>query len=161
MKNIVVLLLLMAIGGGNAQVKKDGQSSRQKKRDISFEYRFPEHLSQTPDSEARLEAWFKGAEFGAFIHFGVYSTLEGEYKGRGSGHRYSEWIQISAKIPSSEYHEVASRFNPSEFNAEAWVKVFKDAGMKYVVLTSKHHDGFALYKSQHPYQFGRFCRFWT
>lgn len=147
MKHTLSLLFLIAFCGLNAQVKKEGQSLQQKKRDISFEYRFPEHLRQTPDSEARLEQWFKDAKLGAFVHFGVYSTLEGEYKGRGSEHRYSEWIQISAKIPSNEYHEVASRFNPSEFDANAWVQVFKDAGMKYVVLTSKHHDGFALYDS--------------
>ena len=74
-----------------------------------FGYRFDEKLKQTPDSIARLNKWFYDAKFGVFIHFGVYSSLEGEYKGRGSKHRYSEWIQVSGKIPAKEYHEVAAK----------------------------------------------------
>ena len=73
--------------------------------------------------------------------------MEGEYKGRGNEHRYSEWIQISAKIPATEYHQIATQFNPSEFDADEWAKTFKDSGIRYVVITSKHHDGFALFKS--------------
>lgn len=118
------------------------------KGDKDFEYRFSDKLKQTLDSEARLEQWFIDDKFGAFIHFGVYSDLEGEYQGRGSDFRYSEWIQISAKIPAEEYHQVAARFNPAEFDAEEWAKTFKDCGMRYVVITSKHHDGFALFDSE-------------
>ena len=114
----------------------------------AFEFRFSPDLKQTPDSEARLEKWFMDAKFGAFIHFGAYSTLEGQYEGRGEGFRYSEWIQVSAGMSADEYHAVAEKFNPSEFDADEWVKVFKDAGIKYVVITSKHHDGFALFKSE-------------
>ena len=117
------------------------------KRNTSFEYRFDDDLKQTADSKDRQELWFRDAKFGAFIHFGVYSTLEGEYEGRGSGFRYSEWIQISAKIPAKEYHQIAAKFNPAEFNADEWAKTFKDSGIRYVVITSKHHDGFALFKS--------------
>ena len=113
----------------------------------TYKTRFDASLKQTPDSEARLEKWFKDAKFGAFIHFGVYSSLEGEYQGRGSQHRYSEWIQVSGQIPSAEYYQVAAQFNPSEFNADEWAKTFKESGIKYVVITSKHHDGFALFKS--------------
>ncbi|WPR73168.1 alpha-L-fucosidase [Flavobacterium sp. NG2] len=146
MKKVLLYFLLISVSAIQAQ-HKDKNQQQEGKRDVSFEYRFPENLKQTPDSETRLNDWYKDAKFGAFIHFGVYSALEGEYKGRGSEHRYSEWIQVSAKIPANEYHEVASRFNPSEFNAEEWVKVFKNAGMRYVVLTSKHHEGFAMFKS--------------
>ena len=113
----------------------------------TYKTRFDASLKQTPDSEARLEKWFKDAKFGAFIHFGVYSSLEGEYQGRGSQHRYSEWIQVSGQIPAAEYYQVASQFNPSEFDADEWATTFKDCGIKYVVITSKHHDGFALFKS--------------
>lgn len=141
------LLVLMA--GVSPLHAQTGQTRRANapKRDVSFEYRFSDDLEQTADSKLRQERWFRDAKFGAFIHFGVYSTLEGEYQGRGSGHRYSEWIQISAKIPAEEYHQVAARFNPAEFDAEEWARTFKDSGIRYVVITSKHHDGFALFKS--------------
>lgn len=148
MKRIVLYLLVISVSVLQAQEKKNDNGEENTKRNVSFEYRFSNDLKQTPDSEARLDQWYRDAKFGAFIHFGVYSTLEGEYKGRGSGFRYSEWIQISAKIPADEYHNVASQFNPSEFDAETWVKVFKDAGMRYVIITSKHHDGFALFNSE-------------
>ncbi|MGJ8641919.1 MAG: alpha-L-fucosidase [Luteolibacter sp.] len=113
----------------------------------SYEYRFDESLKQTPDSIARNEKWFYDAKFGAFIHFGIYSVLEGAYKGKAQGPKYAEWIWADAKISADEYREVAKGFNPAEFEAEEWVKIFKDNGMKYVVITSKHHDGFALYDS--------------
>ena len=116
-------------------------------RDVSFEHRFGDELKQTPDSLERQELWFRDAKFGAFIHFGAYSQLEGEYEGRGSGFRYSEWIQISAQMSAAEYHKVAATFNPVDFDADEWAKVFKDSGIRYVVITSKHHDGFALFDS--------------
>ncbi|MFC7338706.1 alpha-L-fucosidase [Haloferula chungangensis] len=117
------------------------------KRNVTFEHRFDDSLKQTPDSIERQEKWFRDAKFGAFIHFGVYSTLEGEYQGGGNGFRYSEWIMVSAGMSVAEYHEVAKGFNPAEFDADEWAKTFKDAGIRYVVITSKHHDGFALFDS--------------
>ncbi len=105
-------------------------------------------LRHTPESEARLNKWFRDAKFGAFIHFGPYSTLAGKYKDQEVKGAYAEWIQVNANIPCDEYRkEVAGLFNPQEFDAEEWVKTFKDAGMRYVVITAKHHDGFALYDS--------------
>ncbi len=106
-----------------------------------------EGAKQSPETLARLGSWFTDAKFGVFIHFGVYSTLEGEYKGRGADHNYSEWIMHAAEIPAKEYHEIAATFNPSQFNADEWAKVFKNCGARYVVITAKHHDGFALYDS--------------
>jgi alpha-L-fucosidase len=136
----------------SAKAKDTSVSPNQPKNtDVSFEYRFDDSLKQTPDSIARQEQWFRDAKFGAFIHFGVYSALEGEYQGRGSGFRYSEWIEVSAKMSTDEYHEVAKTFNPVDFDADEWAKVFKDSGIKYVVITSKHHDGFALFDSMVSY----------
>jgi alpha-L-fucosidase len=107
----------------------------------SPEFRHP------PENDARLNKWFRDAKFGAFIHFGAYSALAGKYKDTVGGH-YAEWIQMDAGIPYEEYRkEVVGSFNPTEFDAEEWVKIFKDAGMRYVVITAKHHDGFALYDS--------------
>ncbi len=137
MKHVFLSLIVLAAGTLPAAAK----------RNTSFAHRFDESLKQTPDSEARLEQWYTDAKFGAFIHFGVYSMLEGEYEGRGAGHRYSEWIQVSAKMPAAEYHAVATQFNPTEFDADEWAETFRDCGIRYVVITSKHHDGFALFDS--------------
>jgi alpha-L-fucosidase len=90
--------------------------------------------------------WFRDAKFGLFIHWGLYSIPAGEWKGQpiaGIG----EWIMNRAKIPVGEYELLAKQFNPVKFNAEEWVQMAQDAGMKYLVITSKHHDGFAMYQS--------------
>ena len=142
---VLIIVILASLVSQAAEMKK--QPVKQAASSTSFERRFSDDLKQTPDSKARQDLWFRDAKFGAFIHFGVYSTLEGEYKGRGSQHRYSEWIQISGKMSANEYHQVAAKFNPSKFNADQWVKVFKDSGIRYVVITSKHHDGFSLFNS--------------
>ncbi|MCF8359331.1 MAG: alpha-L-fucosidase [Prolixibacteraceae bacterium] len=91
--------------------------------------------------------WWKEAKFGMFIHWGIYSVPAGVYKGNeipGIG----EWIMNNGKISVAEYEKYASQFNPVDFNAEEWVKLAKEAGMKYIVITSKHHDGFALFDSK-------------
>jgi alpha-L-fucosidase len=106
----------------------------------------PQGRAPDPAREARL-AWFRDARYGLFIHWGLYAIPAGQWKGAavpGLG----EWIMNRAKIPVGEYGQLASRFNPVRFDADAWVKLAKDAGMKYIVITSKHHDGFALFKSQ-------------
>jgi alpha-L-fucosidase len=99
-----------------------------------------------PAREARL-AWFREAKYGLFIHWGLYAIPAGEWKGTfipGIG----EWIMNRAKVPVKEYEQLAKQFNPVKFNADAWVQMAQDAGMKYIVITSKHHDGFALFKSK-------------
>lgn len=86
--------------------------------------------------------WWREAKFGMFIHWGLYSVPAGAWKGKTN---YAEWIMKNANIPSSQYEKFAAQFNPEEFDAEEWVRVAKDAGMKYLVITSKHHDGFSMY----------------
>ena len=86
--------------------------------------------------EERLK-WFNQARFGMFIHWGLYSLL-----GRG------EWTMFAERIPAKEYAKLAGRFKPARFDADQWASLAKEAGMKYMVLTTRHHDGFCLYDSK-------------
>ncbi len=101
--------------------------------------------------------WFKEAKFGMMVHFGLYSLLGGEYKGQRMGYGYwegvkspilAEWAQSYWRIPNSEYRELMKAFNPICFDAEEWVNIAKTAGMEYIVVTTKHHEGFALFDSK-------------
>ena len=91
--------------------------------------------------------WFKNAKFGMMIHWGLYSLLAGEYRGQQSS-AYAEWIQSKFQIPNEEYGQLAKAFNPVYFDAEEWVCLAKECGMSYLVVTTKHHDGFAMYHSK-------------
>jgi len=101
--------------------------------------------NETPQQNAERMQWWKDAKFGMFIHWGIYSVPSGKW---GDVTTYGEWIMHSAKIPRAEYAALAGKFNPTRFNAEEWVKLAKDAGQKYIVITSKHHDGFAMFGSK-------------
>jgi len=92
-------------------------------------------------------AWWRDARFGMFIHWGLYAVPAGTYKGeRVDG--IGEWIMHHARIPVAEYEKFAAQFNPVGFNADEWVRTAKNAGMRYIVITSKHHDGFSLWDSK-------------
>ena len=90
-------------------------------------------------------AWFSQARFGMFIHWGIYSVPAGEWEGKKD---YAEWFQLQTQMPAEQYAKFATQFDPQHFNAKAWVKVAKDAGMKYIVITSKHHDGFCMFDTK-------------
>ena len=98
------------------------------------------------DFNERME-WWRDAKFGMFIHWGPYAIPAGEYDGKVID-GISEWIMDRAEIPVEEYEKYSAQFNPTEYDADRWVKLAKDAGMKYIVITSKHHDGFALWDSE-------------
>ena len=103
--------------------------------------------TETPEQKNARMQWFREARFGMFIHWGLYSILAGRWDGKeipGIG----EWIMNSASIPVAQYQALAARFNPTEFSAAGIVGLAKSAGMKYIVITSKHHDGFAMFDSK-------------
>ncbi len=103
-------------------------------------------LKRKEEREQRM-SWWREAKFGMFIHWGLYAIPAGVWKGQeyeGIG----EWIMSHADIPVHEYEKLAYKFNPVKFNAEEWVKLAKEAGVKYIVITSKHHDGFSLFDSK-------------
>ena len=91
--------------------------------------------------------WFKQAQFGMMVHWGLYSLIGGEWKGGRMPH-IAEWAQSYFRIPNREYHQLANVFNPIYFSADEWVQTAKDSGANYLVVTSKHHDGFALFDSK-------------
>jgi alpha-L-fucosidase len=91
--------------------------------------------------------WWREARFGMFIHWGLYAIPAGEWKARRVG-GIGEWIMNNAQIPVEEYEQLAGRFNPAKFDADKWARIAKNAGMKYIVITSKHHDGFCLWDSK-------------
>lgn len=112
----------------------------------------PLHGAQTGDPETKAQhdarmAWWREAKFGMFIHWGVYSVPAGFYHDQPVG-GIGEWIMNNGKIPCMEYQAFAREFNPAKFNAGEWVKIAKDAGQKYIIITSKHHDGFAMFDSK-------------
>src|SRR5579859_2881531 len=93
--------------------------------------------SAAPIKYSPQQEWFRNAGFGMFIHWGVYSVL-------GDG----EWVMENHKMPIAEYEKIPPQFNPTEFNAAEWVALAKSAGAKYITITSKHHDGFAMFASK-------------
>lgn len=101
----------------------------------------------TPTMNSSLNEWNK-LNFGMFIHLGLYSVLGGEWKGEPVTKGYSEQIQMWANIPDQEYEQVAHQFSLDEFNPQAICTLAKNAGMKYIVITTKHHDGFCLFDTE-------------
>jgi len=102
---------------------------------------------KTKEQHNQRMAWWREAKFGMFIHWGLYAIPAGMWKGKkvpGIG----EWIMHRARIPVKEYELLAKEFNPVKFNAKEWVKVAKDAGMKWIVITAKHHDGFCMFNTK-------------
>lgn len=104
-------------------------------------------LSQNTDKDIskRKMEWWRNAKFGMFIHWGIYSVPAGSWEDKTDG---GEWIMSSRKVSRAVYGALAQSFNPIKFNADAWVQLAKDAGQKYMVITAKHHDGFAMFQSK-------------
>ncbi len=115
--------------------------THQDKKDVKIKSDLSLSTKENPD-------WFKDAKFGMFIHWGPYSRLAGEWNGKQiEVGKQAEWIMKDLAIPVNTYRELAHKINPVRFDAHEWVRLAKTTGMKYIVITAKHHDGFAMYKS--------------
>jgi len=104
------------------------------------------YANETPAQRDARMAWWRDAKFGMFIHWGVYAVPAGTYEGTRIGGT-GEWIMHQGRILCARYQQYAGQFNPVKYDPDAWVRLAKEAGMKYIVITSKHHDGFALFDS--------------
>ncbi|MGA1530993.1 MAG: alpha-L-fucosidase [Kiritimatiellia bacterium] len=129
--SLVCLLLLM-----------HGASSR---AESAEELVYPYANESVAERDARMK-WWRQAKFGMFIHWGVYAVPAGRYQDREIK-GYGEWIMEKARIPVATYKEYAHAFNPVNYDPVSWAKLARKTGMKYVVITAKHHDGFSLYDS--------------
>ncbi len=107
----------------------------------------PDSMDETPAQHDARMSWWRQARFGMFIHWGLYAEAAGEWDGKTTS-GVGEWIMNDLKIPLSQYAKLVPQFNPVKFDAEQWVRIAKNAGMKYIVITSKHHEGFAMYRSK-------------
>lgn len=104
------------------------------------------NISFSQIADSKCIEWFQNAKFGLFLHWGLYSQTAGLWKGHPS--KGGEHFMLYERIPLKEYAKIAQDFNPTEYNAAEWVKAAKYAGMKYIIITSKHHDGFSMYDSK-------------
>jgi alpha-L-fucosidase len=111
----------------------------------------PARARQTSSSDDSRMAWWREARFGMFIHWGLYAQAAGEWRGKKQ-EILGEWIMHEFEIPPAEYEPLAKQFNPVKFDAAEWVGIAKSAGMKYIVITTKHHDGFCMWGTKlNPY----------
>ena len=107
-----------------------------------------DYVNESREDYLKRMKWFKDARYGMFIHFGLYSQLGGVWEEKVTG-KYAEWIQANADIPAQVYAMLISSFNPKDFDADFIACTAKNAGMKYIVITSKHHEGFCLWDSEY------------
>ncbi|MEI6077068.1 MAG: alpha-L-fucosidase, partial [Verrucomicrobiota bacterium] len=146
--NTTIKLLTMALFAATVRAFAATNATSEPDAGIALKQPAPvPTVAETPAQREARMAWWREARFGLFIHWGVYSVPAGYYQGNPVP-KIGEWIMFNAKIPMAEYQAFAREFNPVKFNADDWVKAAKDAGMKYIVITTKHHDGFAMFCSQ-------------
>ncbi len=104
------------------------------------------YMNESKEAQDARMKWWQDARFGMFIHWGLYSVPAGQWKDE-TGH--AEWIRTTAQIPLETYNQFIDEFNPVKYNPAQWVSLAKEAGMQYMVITSKHHDGFCLFDSKY------------
>ena len=140
--SFLLFIFFLGFTGCTEASKVDSEPKPEEPQISSWPY-----AEETPQQRDARMAWWRQARFGMFIHWGVYAVPAGTYNGKqveGIG----EWIMHRGKIPIAEYKQYAKQFNPIGYDPDQWVRLAKEAGMKYIVITSKHHDGFALFDSK-------------
>ena len=150
MKNLITLILCAFTIWSCQPSQKDQESSTNEPVPVDY-------LKESKaDFDQRMQ-WWRDAKFGMFIHWGPYAVLAGEYNGKKT-QGLAEWIMNNDRIPIEEYESYVKQFKPTEYDADQWMALAKKAGMKYVVITSKHHDGFGLWDSKvSSYDIVDFC----
>ena len=141
LKKVVCVFVLVSLMNSSAGLCAAAKNDDGRDKDkLSWEM-------ETKEQRDRRMNWWRDGRFGMFIHWGLYAIPAGEWKGKQIG-GIGEWIMHRAQIPVEEYECLLKQFNPVKFNAKRWVRIAKDAGVKYIVITSKHHDGFCLFDSK-------------
>lgn len=108
-------------------------------------------LSETEDRHDARMKWWREAKFGMFIHWGLYAQAAGEWNGQPPAKdrdQRGEWLMEAVRMPVADYARMAATFNPVKFDADQWITMAKDAGLKYIVFTAKHHEGFAMFQTK-------------
>ena len=157
-KSVMLTLLILGIIQQGCQDKKNIQQTGDYVTETSGDVDFgkTDVSAYTPEIRENMNKLYED-KFGMFVHWGPYAKLEGIWDGRRVA---AEWIMRRGFIPVKDYErEAAGKFKPEKFNASEWVDIAESAGMKFIVLTAKHHDGFAMYKSEHPYNLVDFAGF--
>src|SRR5947208_490991 len=131
MKQLLVVLVTFAVVGGTFRLEAEATN------DAGRVQAAQETASQR---DVRM-AWWRDARFGMFIHWGLYAVPAGEWNGRKD---LAEWFMDETGIARADYEKFAAQFNPTKYDPDEWVRIAKNAGMKYIVITSKHHEGFAM-----------------
>jgi alpha-L-fucosidase len=147
MKSLYLLMVAMPIIMFGQQLPKQNQSLSEFGEMTTLVHFGGVSMGTYKPTQAEKEriAWFRNDKFGMFIHWGLYSLMEGYWKGQKVPG--GEWALKMNKLPIEEYRQLAKQFNPTKFHANEWVSLAKAAGMKYIVITAKHHDGFAMFRS--------------
>src|SRR5689334_9957230 len=102
----------------------------------------------SPTKDQPNMTWWRDARFGMFIHWGLYAIPAGEWHDKPTTRKNGEWIMNDLSIPVADYEQLAQQWDPQKFDAKRWAQIANNAGMRYMILTSKHHDGFCLWDSK-------------